>query len=398
MTLVPRIDARHAGHLRAVNLDRILAVAMDRTGPLTRQELSAATALSAPTICTLTAELVRRDLLREAGMGPSRGGRRPSYVEFNARHGHVLGIDVGAASVRLALADLRGEVLGRRHLPTPSGSAPAALLARVASSARSLQREVKVAPGDLLAVSAAAPGMVDTDRGMVVALVPNLRGWKKVPMASLLERALGAPVAVENDVNLAVMGERWRGAARGHETCAFVWAGVGIGAGILMGGELHRGHHSLAGEIGLMCLGPQYVERDFGARGCLETLADMRSLAARWSSGRNHAGERWIADLFEAARGGEKKARHAIEETATLLGIAVTNLSLVLDPSLIVFGGPLGTALVEDIRRIVAQIIPAPPEILASQLGEDATLQGCLLTAARAARGRIRGTLETRTA
>src|SRR5262245_45032589 len=149
MTLVPRIDARHAGHLRAVNLDRILAVAMDRTGPVTRQELSAATALSAPTICTLTAELVRRDLLREAGMGPSRGGRRPSYVEFNARHGHVLGIDVGAASVRLALADLRGEVLGRRHFPTPSGGAPAGLLARVASAARSLQREVRVGAGDL---------------------------------------------------------------------------------------------------------------------------------------------------------------------------------------------------------------------------------------------------------
>src|SRR5262249_56503095 len=134
----------------AGTLDRILAVARARTGPVTRQELSAATGLSPPTICTLTAELVRRDLLREAGMGPSRGGRRPSYVEFNARHGHVLGIDVGAASVRLALADLRGEVLGRRGLPTPSGSAPAALLARVASAARALQREVKVAAGGLL--------------------------------------------------------------------------------------------------------------------------------------------------------------------------------------------------------------------------------------------------------
>jgi predicted NBD/HSP70 family sugar kinase len=395
MTPVLSLDARHAGHLRAVNLDRILAVAMERTGPLTRQELSAATALSAPTVCTLAAELVRRGLLRDAGMGPSRGGRRPSYVEFNARHGHVLGIDVGAASTRLALADLRGEILARRILPTPSGAGPAALLARVAAEARSLLREGRVPAGDLLAVSAAAPGMVDTARGMVVALVPNLRGWKKVPMAALLERSLGAPVVVENDVNLAVLGERWRGAARGHDTCAFVWAGVGIGAGIVMGGELHRGHHSLAGEIGLMCLGPQYVGRDFGARGCLETLADLRSLAARWS-GRSHAGEGWIADMFEAARGGDRRARQAIDETATMLGIAVTNLSLVLDPSLVVFGGPLGGAMVEEIRRIVAQIIPAPPEILASQLGEDATLFGCLLTAAGEARGRIRRSLGTR--
>jgi predicted NBD/HSP70 family sugar kinase len=109
---------------------------------------------------------------------------------------------------------------------------------------------------------------VDRDRGMEVALAPNLKGWTNVPMAAILRRALGVPVVVENDVNLAVLGEHWRGAARGHETCVFVTVGTGIGAGMLVDGQLHRGHHFLSGEIGLMCMGSQYIDQDFGTRGC----------------------------------------------------------------------------------------------------------------------------------
>jgi len=192
-----------------------------------------------------------------------------------------------------------------------------------------------------------------------------------------------------------VLGERWRGAARGHDTCAFVSVGAGIGAGVVMGGELHRGHHFLAGEIALMCLGPQYVERDFGAHGCLETLAGMDAMASRWRGAGGARSEEWTRALFEAARSGDERARRAIGESATLLGIATTNLALVLDPSLIVFGGRLGEGLVEEVRRIVGRIIPAPPEILASRLGEEATLWGCLLMAATEARARLRRGLGT---
>ena len=98
----------------------------------------------------------------------------------------------------------------------------------------------------------------------IVTFAPNLKGWTKVPMRDILERALGAPVLVENDVNLAVLGEHWQGAARGHDTCAFVFVGTGIGAGILIDGELHRGHHFMAGEIAVMCMGPQFVDVDYG--------------------------------------------------------------------------------------------------------------------------------------
>jgi predicted NBD/HSP70 family sugar kinase len=387
------IRGGHAGHLRRLNLERVQAFAMEHPNPFTRAELIQATGLSAPTVGSLVSHLIRRGLVRDLGPGPSRGGRRPFFMEFNARYGFVAGIALGPTKTQLAVADLRGERLAHLVMPTPSDLDPPTLLSRVATAARSLLREAGVPPDRLLAVGAGAPGVVDRERGLVVALAPNLKGWSNVPMGALLKAALGAPVVVENDVNLAVLGERWRGAARGHDTCAFILVGTGIGAGIVSEGVLHRGHRFLAGEIALMCMGPQYVNKDFGPRGCLETLAGLKALAARWSRRAGDDPEVRVAELFAAAQGGDRQALKAIEEVATLIGIAAANLSLVLDPSLIVLGGAVpaqGTLFVQRVQGIVDRIVPAPTEIVVSALGEEATLWGSLLVATTEAREHLR--------
>jgi predicted NBD/HSP70 family sugar kinase len=115
--------------------------------------------------------------------------------------------------------------------------------------------------------------------------MPGFRSWEGLPIAASLERQLGAPVVVENDVNLAVLGEHWRGAAQAHDTCVFISLGVGVGAGILIGAELHRGHHSLAGEIAVMCMASESVAGDFGSRGWLETLVGLDTIVRRWRPG-----------------------------------------------------------------------------------------------------------------
>ncbi|HEX2340558.1 MAG TPA: hypothetical protein VHI98_08775, partial [Vicinamibacterales bacterium] len=125
--------AREAAHLRALNLERVLAVAMDRKGPFTRAQLIDATGLSAPTVGSLTSQLIRTGLVEDLGTGPSRGGRRPSLMAFNPRYGFAAGIDIGPTRTRLAVTDLRGEVLGHSIVPTSSGGAPAATLLRLAS-------------------------------------------------------------------------------------------------------------------------------------------------------------------------------------------------------------------------------------------------------------------------
>ena len=389
---VADVRARNAGHLRGLNLETVLSVAMQREGSFTRAELIEATGLSAPTVGTLVSHLMQTGIVKDLGTGPSRGGRRPSFMEFNARHGYVAGIDLGPTRTRLAVADLRGERLTDRIIPTPVRLGPAALLSRVAGALRALMEEAGAPIDRLLAVGAGAPGAVDREKG-IVTFAPNLHDWSHVPMRDMLERALGAPVQVENDVNLAILGEHWRGAARGHDTCVFIFVGTGIGAGVLIDGELHHGHHFMAGEIAVMCMGPQFIDVDFGERGCFETLAGLHALAEHWPEASQADPAGWVPSLFEAALAGDRRAKKVVEEVARLIAIAVANVGAVVDPSLIVLGGALfaqAESLVHEVRKIVERIRRSPMEIVSSALGKEAPLSGCLLVAANDARQRLR--------
>jgi predicted NBD/HSP70 family sugar kinase len=313
-------------------------------------------------------------------------------MEFDSRYGFVVGIALGATRTQVSLADLRGERLAHRVMATPA-LGPDRLLGRLGHWVRDLMREEGVAREKLLAAAIGVPGAVDRAKGTVVALAPNLRGWSDVPVTESLGRLLKTDVVVENDVNLAVLGERWRGAAQGHETCAYIHVGTGIGAGVLVEGHLHRGHHFLAGEIGLMCMGPQHVETDFGSRGCLETLAGLAALGARWAGESRGDRRRQVADLFEAAEAGDRRALRIVAEAGTLIGIAAANLATVLDPSLIVLGGALvtrGESFLQEIRRVLKRVVPRPPAVVVSQLGGEAALWGCLLEATNLARTRLK--------
>jgi glucokinase len=379
-----------AAHLRRLNLDRVLSAAMARQGAFTRAELIEVTGLSAPTVGSLASSLIRAGLLVDLGTGPSRGGRRPSRMQFNARHGFSAAIDLGPTRTRLALADLRGELLARRTVPTPAARTPVDLLNPLVQELRSLMHEADVPQGRLLAIAAGAPGLVNPTSGVVV-LSPNLIGWSQVPMAEILADALRTPVVVDNDVNLAVLGEHWKGAARGHDTCAFLSFGTGIGAGILLNGELHHGHHFLAGEIGLMCMGPQYVQPDSALRGSLEAITGLRALKGRWRPDAANGGD-WIAELFCAHHSGDVRARQILDEVATFIGMATANVCSVLDPSLVVLGGALlaGGALLQPVRDIVSRFIPMPAMIVTTSLDKDAPLWGSVLVATKGAHERLR--------
>jgi len=391
---VSEAEARHPRQLRQVNMDRVLAAAMARPGPLTRAQITAATHLSPPTVGGLSAALVKLGLLSELGRAPSTGGRPPRSVQFNACFGLVAGLVLEEARTRLAVADLAGATLAEVEVPTPPDAGPEPMLAWIGERVRSLLSDARVPPGKpLLTVAVGLPGAVDRGRGTVVGLMPGFRSWEDLPVASSLERQLGARVVVENDVNLAVLGEHWRGAAQGHDTCVFVSLGVGIGAGILIGGELHRGHHSLAGEIAVMCMASESVSGNFGTRGWLETLVGLDTIVRRWRP--NAAGElrEEARALLQAAHDGDPEASRALGEAATLIGMAAAHVSLVIDPSLLVLGGPLladGGEVLERVRAVVSRINPRPPRVVRSALGDQAMLTGSLLVATQEARGRLR--------
>jgi len=301
----------------------------------------------------------------------------------------VAAIDLGGSHFSSVLADERGRFVARAtsHIRGDEGSER--ILGMIADAVERLLKEQGRSPEDLRAVALAVPGLVNPETGTVGGAA-NLAGWIDVPAAEMLRRRLPVPVQVENDVNMAALGEMWRGAGRGRRHILFVAPGTGIGGGVIIDGRLHRGAHRFAGEIGYSCPGPEHLEADYGLLGRLEALASGPGLLRR---ARQRLGERLPADatardVFEMARAGDGEAIALCEETATLIGIAVGNVVTVLDPEIIVFGGGMsreGEALLSRVREVVYRIVPVKPEIVVSTLGEDAQLYGAALLALEAA-------------
>lgn len=349
--------------MRAHNSRQVLGV-VKKLGPISRADITRSTRLSPPTVSTLVNGLLRAGLLEEQGEGVSSGGRKPLLVSFNARCGVVIGANIGTTVAQLVLGDMSGAWLARRHVEL-SDTRPRPLVERLARESRALLRDAGCAKIPLMAAVIGAPGMTDMERGVVLEAA-NLDGWIDVPAREMFQKALGgAPVVVDNDVNLAAVGEHWRGGARRVSNFVFVSMGTGIGAGIIIDGRIHRGHRWHAGEISHLNVDFREWESDFGAAGYLESYlgAPPRTRAKR--APRRNRGE------FDA-------------DAVARLGAAIANVATVIDPELIIFGGRVALAqpgLLTRVRRVAATIAPNCSDFRLTELGEDAALHGSVRVA-----------------
>jgi len=229
-----------------------------------------------------------------------------------------------------------------------------------------------------------------------VAWAPGL-GWRNLPLKQALEAALGLRVFVENEVNLLALGESWRGAGRGIRRLVCVSVGTGVGAGLILDGQLYRGARGAAGEIGYVVPNERYLGCQVNRFGTLESLADRNALITRGSE-RLQAGEPSILNaacafdrskltaemVLDAARAGDPLAQAAVSEVVDYLSIAVANLVCVVDPERIVLSGDLAgyaEMFVQPIRVRIEGLVPAMPEIVASELGMDAAVLGAVAIA-----------------
>jgi predicted NBD/HSP70 family sugar kinase len=389
------LDPDLALNTRRLNRQRLLGVVL-RQGPISRADLAKRTPLSPPTVSALVDELVNEvGLLREVGVGVSSGGRPPVMLAFNAEFGFLIGVDIGSRKLRVGLTDLQGRVLAQHAEPTDTASQKRT----IDQIHRGIDRVFDAAGRDrrkLFTIGVAAPGMTDVTHGLVISAV-NLPGWVNVPLGEILASRYGVPVHVDNDANLAALGERWRGTAAGVDNFVFLALGAGVGAGVVTGGRLQHGQHWYAGEIARINLDWRDWHVDFGGRGYLEnkvstaaipTWARARSLACL--TGRN--GGDAVAAIFDAARAGDTGARAVVDELAVYIGAAVANIVAVLDPALVVFGGGLshgGPLLLEPVQRVVERIVPNVPALRISALGDDAQLLGSVFSAMEAAETRL---------
>lgn len=359
-------------------------------GPISRADLAKRVHLSPPTVSAAVEGLAgRMGLVRELGPGLSRGGRRPILLEFNAEYGYLAGVDLGSRTLRIGVSDLQGRILARRHERTRAGSRDATL-AQIVAGVRQTFADAALEAGKLFAIGVGAPGMTDVDSGRVISAV-NLEGFVDVPLRQILEDEFRVPAAVDNDANMAALGERWAGCARGRSDFVFMAWGAGVGAGLIVGGRLHRGSRWFAGEISHMNLDFREWARDFGEQGYLESRVGASALPS-WVRAQHGGLPADPAALFAAASGGDARANAVVEEIAVYLGAAVANIAAVLDPSLVVFGGGLSCAgehLMRRIGDVAARIVPNVPEIRLTALGDEAQLYGSLFSASKLAEARL---------
>ncbi len=344
--------------------------------------------------------------LQQKGLVGAQGGRK--RIAINPNFGHVVGIDMGASNLRFALADLRGEILAHATEKVRPEDGPQRMIAqikqgirRLASADSSLAGEpapgrgarVTRSRGRLRALAIGVPSPVDPRSGLV-AFANNLPGWKNVDLRRTLEKEFGVPVYLENDANMAAIGEHWRGVARDVVSFVFLALGTGIGSGIFTDGRLYRGRTGNAGELFRLNLEwPRWAE-DFGDLGYFESQVSGIGIAA---AGRkipdlpeaaqdgSLAEERDARFVFAAARQGNAPAQAVLDKAFTMMGVAVADLVTVLDPDLIVFGGGVSTGapelLLDTVSRVVRHIHPDAPPIKLSSLGGKAQTYGAIYSA-----------------
>jgi glucokinase-like ROK family protein len=372
-----------ASAMRAINRSAILDT-IRRQGPISRTAIAHQLGLSLPTVMRLVDGLVQEGFVRPLENKEWSGGRRRSLVEFNTQGHVVLGIDLGGTKMYGAVADLGGHVLDEVNIG-PHGTSGEesyqrllALIDRLLASPSFEGRQVR-------GIGLGVPGITLHQEG-IVQWAYTLQ-WRDLPLKARLEERYRLPCTVDNDVNLAALGELWYGAGQQASNMILVAIGTGIGAGIIIDGALYRGSHEASGEIGGMVPGREFLGKDYRDFGALESVASGTGIAQRARA----AGPVVVPapgsvpvgteEVFEAARQGQPWAIAILKETVDFLAIAIANLTATLDPEVIVLGGGVARSadlLIDPILRRLEGTIPTLPRLVLSELGPRATVMGAI--------------------
>jgi glucokinase len=295
--------------------------------------------------------------------------------------GVVIGVDIGGTKTALLATDIAtGQDLGSERYETRADAGPEAMLGELFATVHTLMERTRRPLDDLHALGVAVPGHVDAERGRVVQ-AGNLAGWRDVPLCDIVGRELNLPVFLDNDASTAALGEKWRGAAKRMSNFVFLALGTGVGAGVVVNGRIHRGYHNAAGEVGNFLLSRKALGKDRGGHGDLELRIGGPAVQEQT---RAATGKRLkVKDTFRGAND-DRRLRKVAERLADYLAMTVVNISALLDPEAIIFGGggsSAGAPMIEAVRERVEREISVVPALMRSTLGEDAQLHGAVFGA-----------------
>ncbi|WP_274558505.1 ROK family transcriptional regulator [Streptomyces spiramyceticus] len=385
--------------LRAMN-DRAALDLLLEHGPLSRTKIGKLTGLSKPTASQLLARLESAGLVVATGTSEGRPGPNAQLYAVNARAAHVAALDVTPERILAAVADVTGETVGQFALPTPGRRAAESVVVQVTEALDGAVKAAGLVRSDVHRVVVATPGAFDPGTGRL-RYASHLPGWHSPTLLDELAAALPMPVEYENDVNLAAVAEQRLGAARGHQDFVLLWNEGGLGAALVINGQLHRGWTGGAGEVGFMPVpGTPLVRRVAKANsGGFQELAGgqavprlARELGIQVPAADSYT-EEAVALLAEASLAGGGPYRELLQAFATGLATGLASMVALLDPELIVLSGGVLVAGGEPLRALVqselAELAAPRPRLVIGSVQEQPVLRGALESALATTRDEV---------
>lgn len=355
-------------------------------GSATRRQLSRDLGLSEASVSRIVRRLLASGLIEELpGAGTVRG-RTPSVLRFAGSAGGVIAVDLGGTRCHGAFADLAGVIVAEDYRPAGEGSDAAGTLLTCIGSleSRAAERTLPVR-----AVVVGIPALIDPSSGLATA-GPNVH-WQGFDLIGMLRRGLSQPFEVDNDVNLAALGQAWRGAGRGIGSFVTLSLGTGVGGAVVIDGHLVRGRHNAAGEAGYFPVPRGRRPGRPRSRLGLEEVASGPAVRARAASlirrGEPSSlalGSFGVADIFVAAARGDRVGGMVVSELITDVAATIAGITALIDPERVILDGSIGRALepwLADLRASTAAQVFRVPDIVISQLGPNATVLGAVARA-----------------
>jgi predicted NBD/HSP70 family sugar kinase len=379
--------------LRTINL-RATFDFISSAGPVSAPRVAQATGLSRPTVSEVLQQLLGFGLIRKLGRTSGQAGPTAQLYDVNPHCGWVLSVDVGRQWMRIAAVDLTGKEIVREDERLRGRDARraidqlAGLVERVSAKVGDSKRYVAVI---------GAPGSLAVDSSHIT-LAPGLPGWESPDVINELREMLSGPVLVENDVNLAAIGEFSRAAASDARVSVLLWIGTAVGMAVVLDGVLYRGASGLAGEIGYLPIGADPAVSRRSPQNRYEPFFDRLVNGEAIMELARAAGLNDLTTavtVVNAAREGDPAASKVISTIAQRLAYGLAAVAAVLDPDVVMLGGGIGSGagnlLVGPIRDTLYAISPLRPHLTVSELGPDAVLAGAKVEGLRLAREQIFG-------
>ncbi|OXS59804.1 hypothetical protein B1A99_09690 [Cohnella sp. CIP 111063] len=374
--------------VRMTNQNLILSTIREKESA-TRSVLSKTLQLSVPSVCANVDQLIELGIVRETGEETSSVGRKAKLLKLNTRFGYLISIDLSNPCITLALSDLEPVVVSELKFDLELYRTEQ-LMELLTEKIGELLKQGGIAPSQLLTISVSVPGIVDSVKG-IVECGSYLAPLGKVPFRELFQRRFDVPVLLHKDIDAAIIAERNFGAAKDSDNAAFVSADVGVGTGIVLGGTLFKGSKYGAGELSRFVMDRQpptdgaalpLLGDLVSVKALVQAVRDEVELGAKSSVLDEAGGKPDRIDfnaVIRATLSGDALCVKHVRESARMMGIAVSNMQLLLDLDCIILGGgfaTLGDTYTETLAEEVRRRIPAPPTIRTTALRSKAVVLG----------------------